>query len=106
MYTPQLICLTNNTGIVNSTVHREGENSAQSLIDLAIADVQARQPPVVHLSQGWILHLNLTSPEKSSSSESQSVVIGVSLGVAVAAAVIILLSVAGIYFGIYKRCAS
>ena len=106
LYTPLLICLTNNTGIINSTVHHEGENSAQSLIDLAIADVQARQPPVVYLSQGWILHLNLTSPEKSSSSKSQSVVIGVSLGVAITVAVIVLLIVAGIYFGIYKRCAS
>ena len=106
LYTPQLTCLHSHVGIVNSTVHHEGENSAQSLIDLAIADVQARQPPVVHLSQGWILRLNLTSPEKSSSSESQSVVIGVSLGVAVAVAVVVLLSIAGIYFGIYKRCAS
>ena len=91
LYTPQLICLTKNTGIINSTVHHEGENSAQSLIDLAIADVQARQPPVVHLSQGWILHLNLTLPEdmqKPSSGKPQLMIIGSKVGVVIAAVVI------------------
>ena len=108
LYTPQLICLNSHVGIVNSTVHHEDENSAQALIDLAVADVQARQPPVVHLSQGWILRLNLTSSEneKSSSSKSQSANIGVIIGVTITVAVIILLSLAGISFGIHKRCAS
>ena len=38
----------------DSVVHHEGENSAQILIDLAIADIQTRNPPVVHLSHGWM----------------------------------------------------
>ena len=101
-----MTCLTSHVGIVNSTVHHEGENSAQHLIDLAVADVQARHPPVVHLSQGWILRLNLPSSEKSSTSKSQSAIIGVSIGVAIIVIVIILLSLAGISFGIYKRCAA
>ena len=91
LYTPQLTCLHSHVGIVNSTVHHEGENSAQSLIDLAIADVQARQPPVVHLSQGWILHLNLTLPEdmqKPSSGKPQLMIIGPKVGVVIAAVVI------------------
>ena len=45
LYTPQLTCLDRNMGIVSSVVHHEGENSAQILIDLAIADVQASCSP-------------------------------------------------------------
>ena len=105
LYTPQLTCLDRNMGIVSSVVHHEGENSAQMLIDLAIADVQARNPPVVHLSHGWLLRLNQTLPEQIQSSSSQPLVIGVSVGVAVTA-VILLLIVVGTVFGIHKRFAS
>lgn len=104
LYTPQLTCLDSNTGIIVSVVHHEGEISAQMLIDLAIADIKARKPPVVHLSHGWDLHLNLTSPaaEQPSSNKSQPVIIGVSLG-AVIAAVIVLLILVGVAFVIHKR---
>ena len=105
LYIPLLTCLDRNMGIVSSVVHREGENSAQILIDLAIADVQARNPPVVHLSHGWLLRLNQTSPEQIQSSSSQRLVTGVSVGVAVTA-VILLLIVVGTVFGLYKRFAS
>ena len=108
LYTPQLTCINTNMGIVSSIVHHEGENSAQMLIDLAIADVQARNPPVVHLSHGWMLRLNQSSPEQlhssHSSNKSQPLIIGVGVGVAVAA-VILLLIVVGTGFGIYKRFA-
>ena len=105
LYTPQLTCLYSNMGIISSVVHHEDENSAQMLINLAIADVQARNPPVVHLSHGWILRLNQTTPEHIQSSSSQPIVIGVSVGVAVAA-IVLLLIVVGTVFGIYKRFAS
>ena len=76
------------------------------LIDLAIADVQERQPPAVHLSHGWILRLNLTSSEEmqnsSSSETSQSTIVGISLGLTITA-IILLLIVVGIIFGIHKR---
>ena len=91
LYIPQLTCLTNNTGIVNSVVHHEGETSAQTLIDLAIADVQARHPPVVHLPQGWILHLNLTPFEdmqKSSSGKPQVMIIEAKVVVVIAVVII------------------
>lgn len=115
LYTPQLTCLDSNMGIISSVVHNERENSAQMLIDLAIADVQARNPPVVNLTHGWMLRLNQTSPDQmqseqmqSSSSirtKSQKVVIGVSVGVAFAAVILILIIV-GTVFGIHKRFAS
>lgn len=103
LYTPQLTCLDSKMGIISSVVHHENENSAQMLIDLAIVDVQARNPPVVHLSHGWILRLNQTTPEHMQSSSSQQpIVIGVSVGVA-AAVMVLLLIVVGTVFGIYKR---
>ena len=89
-------------GLINSVVHHEDENSAQMLINLAKADVQNRKPPVVHLSHGWILHLNLSSPEEiqSSDTESQPLVFGLSIGIAIAV-MILLLCVAGIIFRIH-----
>lgn len=118
LYTPQLTCLDRDTGTVSSKVHHEGDTPAQVLIDLATADVQKRQPPVVHLSHGWILHLNPeTLPDQMQSSSGnksqplsadnkpQSIIIGISLGAAMAA-VILLLSVVGIIFAVRNRCVS
>ena len=106
LYIPQLTCLNNHTGIISSEIRYEGECTPQMLIDLAIADVQERQPPAVHLSHGWILRLNLTSSEEmqnsSSSDKPQSMIIGISIGLIIAA-IIILFSVVGIIFGIHKR---
>ena len=110
LYTPQLTCLDHNTGIIVSVVHHEGEISAQMLIDLAIADIKARKSQVVHLSHGWILHLNLTSPatkqpqlSSNSSNKSQSVTIGVSLGATIAAVIVLLISLLGVAFVTYKK---
>ena len=107
LYTPQLTCIDNHVGLIDSVVHHEDENSAQMLINLAKADVQNRKPPVVHLSHGWILHLNLSSPEEiqSSDTKSQPLVFGLSIGIAIAV-MILLLCVAGIIFRIHKRFAS
>lgn len=111
LYTPQLTCLDSHTGIIESIVHHEGETSAQMLIDLAIADLQARKPPIVHLSHGWILRLNLTSPEQmhsSFSNESQPIAIraGIGAGIGAAiAAIILLLCIVGIVIGIHQRFA-
>ena len=106
MYIPQLTCLNNHTGIISSEIHYEGECTPKMLIDLAIADVQERQPPAVYLSHGWIIHLNLTSSEEmqnsSSSDKPQSMIIGISVGLIIAA-IILLFSVVGIIFGIHKR---
>jgi len=129
LYTPQLTCLDHNTGIIVSVVHHEGEISAQMLIDLAIADIKARKSQVVHLSHGWILHLNLTSPttkqpqlssnpsnksqsvitegqqpqlSSNSRNKSQPAIIGVSLGAAIAAVTVLLILV-GVAFVTRKR---
>lgn len=48
------------TAIITITIHHDGLLSAQEIIDLATADIQARNPPVVHLSHGWILSLNIS----------------------------------------------
>ena len=109
LYDPQLTCLDDNMAIISSIVHNEGENSAQMLINLARADIQARNPPVVYLSNGWILQLNKSSPKNSviqapPHNNSQQIVIGVSVGVAVVA--VILLLIIGTIFGIKKRFAS
>ena len=110
LYTSQLTCLDDNVAIISSIVHNEGENSAQMLIDLAIADIQARNPSVVHLSNGWMLWLNQSSPESNnimqsySNNKSQQTVVGVSVGAA-AVAVILMLITIGTIFGIKKRFA-
>ena len=78
------------------------------LIDLAIADIQARNPSVDHLSNGWMLRLNRSSPESNnimqsySNNKSQQTVVGVSVGVT-AVAVILMLITIGTIFGIKKR---
>ena len=111
LYTPQLTCVDDNTAIISSIVHNEGENSAQMLINLAIEDIQARNPQVVFLSNGWMLQLNQSSPENnytmpmSSNNNSQLIIIGVSVGVAVVAVKLLLIAI-GIIFGIKERFAS
>ena len=66
--------------MVTSRVHRDGLLSAQELIDLARNDIQSRNPPVVRLSQGWILclsiHDNGTVDDTSSSSNNSSMSLG------------------------------
>ena len=93
-------------GVINSVVHHEGENSAQVLINLARANVQNRKPPIVHLSHGWILRLNLTSPEhvqlQSSNNELLPTSVKVIIGTAIAV-VILLIIVVGIICGMNKR---
>ena len=110
LYDPQLTCVDDNTAIISSIVHNEGENSAQMLIGLARANIQTRNPPVVYLSNGWMLQLNKSSPENSilqapPNNNSEQIVIGVSVGVAVVA-IILLFIVIGTVFGIKKRFAS
>ena len=106
LYTPQLTCLDSHMGVINSVVHHEGENSAQMLINLAIVNVQNRKPSVVHLSHGWILRLNLTSPEhvqlQSSNNELLPTSVKVIIGTAIAV-VILLIIVVGIICGMNKR---
>ena len=126
LYTPQLTCLDDNMATISSIVHNEGENSAQMLINLAIVDMQARNPPAIYLSNGWMLRLNQSSPENknilhsssinsseqtsssinlqqtSSSNNSQQAVIGVSIGVAVIIVILLLIAI-GTVFGIKKR---
>ena len=66
LYYSNLTCINEQTGIVTSKVHPDHLLSAQELIAAAIADIQTRNPPVVHLSHGWILCLNISSgPTKS-----------------------------------------
>ena len=48
-------CLDAHTANITSTVHHDGLSAAQDLIDLTTADIQMRNPPVVNLSNGWIL---------------------------------------------------
>ena len=55
-----LTCLNKHTGIISSIVYPNGLISAQELIDLARADIQTRNPPTIHLTNGWILCLNLS----------------------------------------------
>ena len=111
LYTPQLTCVDDNTAIISSIVHNEGENSAQMLINLARANIQARNPPVVFLSNGWMLQLNQSSLKNnytmptSSNNNSQLIVIGVSVGVAVVALKLLLIAI-GTIFGIKRRFAS
>ena len=112
LYTPQLTCLDHHVGVIDSVVHHEGETSAQMLISLAIADVQNRKPPFVQLSHGWILRLNLTSPEQTQSTQSSDndhelspTVVKVAIGIAIAV-VILLLVVAGVICGMHKRFVS
>lgn len=80
LLSPKLTCIDGHTGIVTSKVHRDGLSSAEELINLATVDIQSRNPPVVHLSHGWILclsiHDNGTVDDTSSSSNSS----GMSLG--------------------------
>ena len=73
LYTPQLTCLDDNMAIISSIVHNEGENSAQMLIDLAVTDIQARNPPAIYLSNGWMLRLNQSSPENNYILQSSSI---------------------------------
>ena len=109
MFTPQLTCLDDHVGVIDSVVHHEGECSAQMLINRAIADVQNRKPPIVHLSHGWILRLNLTSPEQIQSSDNNHellpTVVKFAIGIAIAV-VILLLIVAGVICGMHKRFVS
>ena len=104
LYTPHLTCLDSHVGVINSVVHHEGENSAQKLINLAMANVQNRKPPIVHLSHGWILRLNLTAPEQLQSSDNELLPTSVKVIIGTAIAVVILLIiVAGIICGMNKR---
>ena len=48
-------CLDAHTANITSTVHHDGLFAAQDLIDLITADIQMRDPPIVNLSNGWIL---------------------------------------------------
>lgn len=108
LYTPKLTCLDSDTGIFESIIRHEGENSAQRLIDLAIANIQTRMPPVVYLSHGWIVSLNLTTPEEKQSSyskKSQLIITGASLGAIIAVMIVFLITMV-LVFGIYKRFAS
>ena len=54
-------CLDAHTGKITSTVRHDGLSAAQELIELTTADIQMRDPPVVNLTNGWILHLNASS---------------------------------------------
>ena len=58
LYSPRLICLDAHIGSITSTVHHDGLSAAQELIKLSRADIQMRDPPIVHLPNGWILCLN------------------------------------------------
>ena len=81
LFSPELTCIDEQTGIVTSKVHHDDLSSAEELINLARTDIQSRNPPVVHLSQGWILclsiHNNSTATDMSSSSNNNS---NISLG--------------------------
>ena len=88
LHFPNLTCINEETGIITSTVHRDGLLSAQELIDLAMADIQSRNPPVVHLSHGWIvclnMHMNETEVDRSSSSSSISLGLSMLIVVSIA----------------------
>ena len=60
LYNPHLTCLDEHIGNIISTVHHYGLSTAQELIQLATADIQMRDPPVVYLSHGWVLCLNVS----------------------------------------------
>ena len=78
---PNLTCVNDQTGIITSTVHRDGLLSAKELIDLARSDIKARDPPAVHLSHGWILCLNISS-EAQTGFASSSMSLGLSMMIA------------------------
>jgi len=80
LYNPNLTCLDKQTGIITVTVHPNGLLSAQELIDLARADIQMRNPPLIYLTHGWILCLNISSTEFNSDDESLSKMSTMSIG--------------------------
>lgn len=96
LYSPQLTCVNNNTGIIDSVVYYEGEISAQMLIDMAIADIHTRQSPVVYLSHGWILqHIHQVSPDHeqtqtSSCDRLRPTTTEIGFGVTIAAVILLL----------------
>ena len=62
LYSPQLTCLDTITGSVTSTIHHDGDMTAQMLINAAVADIHSRDPPLVNLPKlGWIVFLNATN---------------------------------------------
>ena len=62
LYSPQLTCLDTITGSVTSTIHHDGDMTAQMLINVAVADIHSRDPPLVNLPKhGWIVFLNATN---------------------------------------------
>lgn len=82
-----LTCVNENTGIITSTVHHNGLLSAEELVNLARADIQTRNPPVVHLPRGWILCLNISSESKAETeSSSSSTFLGLSMMIVVGVA--------------------
>ena len=58
LHEPQLECMNDTTGSLTSRVHHEGNYVAKTLIDLAIVNMQKRDPPSAHLPSGWIVCLN------------------------------------------------
>ena len=70
LYHPHLTCLNDHTGNITSTVHHDDMSTAQQLIDLTTADIQMRDPPVVHLIHGWILCLNANLTKATTASPS------------------------------------
>lgn len=107
---PNLTCINEQTGIITSEVHRDGLLSAQQLIDLARTDINSRNPPVVHLSRGWILCLNISSKSETkfdSNTSSTSIALPMLIIVSVAAIctilALLLCIVIGMVYMKYRR---
>lgn len=101
-----LTCISKHTGIVTSMVHSNGLMSPQELIDLARADILTKNPPAVHLSNGWILCLNLSSePETEFNNGANALPMLITVGVASLCIILILLlcTITGIIYIKYKR---
>ena len=59
-YSPQVTCVDDTVGKINSTVHSDESSvqTAQMLIDLAKNAIQSRDPAQVEISSDWIICLS------------------------------------------------
>ena len=58
LYNLNLMCINYTTGVITTVVHFDGDQPAQMLIDLMIADIEGSNPPVINVSPEWVICLS------------------------------------------------
>ena len=53
-----LMCINYTTGVITTMVYFDGDQSAQMLIDLMVADIEGSDPPAINVSPDWVVCLN------------------------------------------------